>query len=126
MQALDLAIQEGESKLAKIRQIKAIQREIEQEEIKLAKEQIRDAIFDVMDTTVRYWELCIGKTKVNLTDESKLWAVTGDDLGNMRTRTMDRYLRHATIPKHPNYNAVLKTGEFVIGKCPLRFPRSGK
>ncbi len=34
---------------------------------------------------------------------------------------MDRYLRHATIPKNPNYNAVLNTGEFVISKCHCDF-----
>jgi YesN/AraC family two-component response regulator len=96
-----------------------------QEKLELIRgnpKEIRISIFDVMNFALRYWELISGKTKVHLAEESRIWAVALDDHGNYRTRTLDRYLRIATMPKNPNINKVLNTCDFILAKCPSDYP----
>ena len=119
---LIVAIWKAQEKLDLLRTIKTMQGKKQNKE-QLVIQQIRNAIFDIMNISVRYWELSYGKTKVALAEESAIWtAVLDKDIGCYRTRTMDRYLKISTIPKNPNYNNVLNTGSFVLKKCPHGYP----
>ncbi len=119
---LVVAIGKAQEKLDLLRTIRRME-EKNQEEEKLVIEQIRNAIFDIMNISLRYWELSYGKTKAALAEESGLWSIGLDkDSGCYRTRTLDRYLKISTIPKNPNYNNVLNTGAFVLRKCPHDYP----
>jgi YesN/AraC family two-component response regulator len=119
---LIVAIWKAQEKLDLLRTIKTIKGKKQNKE-QLVIQQIRNAIFDIMNISVRYWELSYGKTKVALAEESAIWtAMLDNDIGCYRTRTMDRYLKISTIPKHPNYNNVLNTGSFVLKKCLHDYP----
>ena len=119
---LIVAIWKAQEKLDLLRTIQTM-KEKKQNKEELIIQQIRNAIFDIMNISVRYWELSCGKTKVALAEESGLWtAMLDKDIGCYRTRTMDRYLKISTIPKNPNYNKVLNTGSFVLKKCPHGYP----
>ncbi len=123
---LDVAISNAKEKLDMLRTIRRLE-EQNQDKKKLVVEQIRNAIFDVMNISLRYWELSYGKTKAALATESTLWKAGLDkDAGCSRTRTLDRYLKISTIPKNPNYNNVLNTGGFVLRKCPRDYPELEK
>ena len=119
---LIVAIWKAQEKLDLLRTIQTM-KEKKQNKKQLAIQQMRNIIFDLMNISVRYWELSSRKTKVELAEESGIWAVMLDkDVGCYRTRTMDRYLKISTIPKNPNYNNVLNTGSFVLNKCPHGYP----
>jgi len=119
---LIVAIWKAQEKLDLLRTIQKM-KEKKQDKKQLILKQIPNAIFDIMNISVRYWELSCGKTKVELAEDSRIWTVMLDkDNGCYRTRTMDRYLKISTIPKNPNYNKVLNTGSFVLKKCPHDYP----
>ncbi len=117
---LVVAIQKAWEKLELIQIIRGMEKGQHKE--KRVTKEIRIAIYDIMNLSVRYWELTSGKTKVNLADKSGIWTANIDDAGNCRTRTMDRYLKISTIPNNPNYNNVLNTGAFVLKNCPRDYP----
>jgi two-component system sensor histidine kinase ChiS len=75
-----------------------------------------------MNLSLCYWELASGKTKLDLAEQSGIWTITKDYFEGGRTRNLDRYLRISTIPKNPNLNNVLKTGDFVLAKCQREYP----
>ena len=121
MDELELAILKAMEKLKLIRTVRQMRKEFDREE-EVIKEELRVAIFDVMNLSLRYWELASGKTKLDLAEQSGIWTVTKDYFEGGRTRNLDRYLRIPTIPKNPNLNNVLKTGDFVLAKCQGKFP----
>lgn len=121
MDELELAILKAMEKLELIRTVRQMRKEFDREE-EVIKEELRVAIFDVMNLSLRYWELASGKTKLDLAEQSGIWTVTKDYFEGGRTRNLDRYLRIPTIPKNPNLNNVLKTGDFVLAKCQREFP----
>lgn len=121
MDELELAILKAMEKLELIRTVRQMRKEFDREE-EVIKEELRVAIFDVMNLSLRYWELASGKTKLDLAEQSGIWTVTKDYFEGGRTRNLDRYLRIPTIPKNPNLNNVLKTGDFVLAKCQGEFP----
>lgn len=121
MDELELAILKAMEKLELIRTVRQMRKEFDREE-EVIKEELRVAIFDVMNLSLRYWELASGKTKLDLAEQSGIWTITKDYFEGGRTRNLDRYLRISTIPKNPNLNNVLKTGDFVLAKCQGEFP----
>jgi len=121
MDELELAILKAMEKLELIRTVRQMRKEFAREE-EVIKGELRVAIFDVMNLSLRYWELASGKTKLDLAEQSGIWTVTKDYFEGGRTRNLDRYLWISTIPKNPNLNNVLKTGDFVLAKCQGEFP----
>jgi YesN/AraC family two-component response regulator len=121
MDELGLAIQKAMEKLELIRTVRQMRKEFDREE-EVIKEELRAAIFDVMNLSLRYWELASGKSKLDLAEQSGIWTITKDYYEGGRARNLDRYLRISTIPKNPNLNNVLKTGDFVLAKCQGEFP----
>ncbi len=71
-----------------------------------------------MTTTLSMWENTTGKSKVALAEESTLWKAYLDR-GTFKTRTLDKYLSLATLPKKPRWREVIKTAAFVKANATL-------
>jgi hypothetical protein len=66
-----------------------------------------------MRSALHTWEVTTQKSKIELAEESNIWAVSIDD-GRLRTRTFDRYLRLEQLPKVPRWREVVRTAYFVL------------
>ena len=78
---------------------------------------LRQSLVEAMTFSLRCWKQKTRKTKVDLAEESAIWTASIDADGTYRTRTLDRYLKIATLPANPRVNDVLDTGYFVIERC---------
>ncbi len=123
IEELIVAIDKAREKLELIQQIRSLRGNSQKNEEDVMARQTCSVIFEIMNISIRYWELVFGKTRAALAEESGLWSVTLDaDTGCYRTRTLDRYMKISTIPKKPNYNNILNTGYFVLKKCDDTYP----
>lgn len=99
---------------------KSLEGEVEQRK-KAQKElhsmQLRQCIVETMAFALRCWKQATGKTKIDLAEESTIWTASVDADGTYRTRTLDRYLKIASMPDNPRVNDVLDTGYFVLSRC---------
>ncbi len=73
----------------------------------------RQQLVTLMRSALHTWEVTTQKTKIELAEESNIWAVSIDD-GRLRTRTFDRYLRIEQLPKIPRWREVVRTAYFVL------------
>ncbi|WP_303289859.1 7TM diverse intracellular signaling domain-containing protein [Marinobacter sp. SS5-14b] len=78
---------------------------LELEQADLIASALRDALI--------IWETRTGKDKVELAEASGQWRIT-NDCGSLKTRTLDKYLRAATVPARPRIANVLRTLQFVM------------
>jgi hypothetical protein len=61
------------------------------------------------------WEREVGKSTLDLAEESRLWPVYIDK-STPTTRTLDKYLNLDICPKNPRSKRVVDTAEFVLRK----------
>jgi hypothetical protein len=73
----------------------------------------RQKLVTLMRSALHTWEVTTQKSKIELAEESNIWAVSIDD-GRLRTRTFDRYLRLEQLPKVPRWREVVRTAYFVL------------
>ena len=73
----------------------------------------RQQLVTLMRSALHTWEVTTQKSKIELAEESNIWAVSIDD-GRLRTRTFDRYLRLDHLPKIPRWREVVRTAYFVL------------
>lgn len=73
----------------------------------------RQQLVNLMRCALNAWEVTTQKTKIELAEESRIWAVSVDD-GRLRTRTFDRYSRIEQLPKVPRWREVVRTAYFVL------------
>jgi signal transduction histidine kinase/DNA-binding response OmpR family regulator len=73
----------------------------------------RQQLVTLMRSALHTWEVTTQKFKIELAEESNIWAVSIDD-GRLRTRTFDRYLRLEQLPKIPRWREVVRTAYFVL------------
>ncbi len=73
----------------------------------------RQQLVTLMRSALHAWEATTQKTKIELAEESNIWAVSIDD-GRLRTRTFDRYSRIEQLPKVPRWREVVRTAYFVL------------
>ncbi len=73
----------------------------------------RQQLVTLMRSALHTWEATTQKSKIELAEESNIWAVSIDD-GRLRTRTFDRYLRLEHLPKIPRWREVVRTAYFVL------------
>jgi signal transduction histidine kinase/CheY-like chemotaxis protein len=73
----------------------------------------RQQLVTLMRSALHAWEVTTQKTKIELAEESNIWAVSIDD-GRLRTRTFDRYSRIEQLPKAPRWREVVRTAYFVL------------
>lgn len=89
----------------------------------LKKMTLKESTVKAMTLSLKIWEKTEKKTKSDLAEESTLWRAYCDG-GTYRTRTLDKYLNVSTLPKHPRFDHVIRTAEFVLEKCGLHTPES--
>jgi signal transduction histidine kinase/DNA-binding response OmpR family regulator len=73
----------------------------------------RQQLVTLMRSALHTWEVTTQKSKIELAEDSNIWAVSIDD-GRLRTRTFDRYLRLEQLPKIPRWREVVRTAYFVL------------
>lgn len=73
----------------------------------------RQQLVTLMRAALHTWEVTTQKSKIELAEDSNIWAVSIDD-GRLRTRTFDRYLRLEQLPKIPRWREVIRTAYFVL------------
>lgn len=74
---------------------------------------LRERAVSVMSAALTCWEHDLGKSKVDLADESGIWPVYLDK-STPTTRTLDKYLHIDSCPKNPRCQRVVDTAEFVL------------
>ena len=77
------------------------------------KAQVREHVVNIMNLALTCWEHDLGRTKLELADESKLWPVYIDK-STPTTRTLDKYLNIELCPKNPRSQRAIDTAEFVL------------
>lgn len=77
------------------------------------KRMLREHVVNVMRSALVCWEHDLGKTKLDLAEESKIWPVYIDK-STPTTRTLDKYLHTDSCPKNPRSQRVIDTAEFVL------------
>ena len=94
-----------------------IDRLVEQLDINLpdiaSDSEYRQQLVTLMRSALHAWEVTTQKSKIELAEESNIWAVSIDD-GRLRTRTFDRYSRIEQLPKVPRWREVVRTAYFVL------------
>ncbi|MCU7796529.1 MAG: PAS domain-containing protein [Candidatus Thiodiazotropha sp. (ex Myrtea spinifera)] len=79
------------------------------------KQLVKERVVQVMHASLACWERDLGKSKLELAEESGIWPVYIDK-STPTTRTLDRYLHVDSCPKNPRSKRVIDTAEFVL-KC---------
>jgi len=77
------------------------------------KSLLREQVVKVMNLALACWEHDIGKSKLDLAEESKIWPVYMDK-STPTTRTLDKYLNIELCPKNPRSQRAIDTAEFVL------------
>ncbi|MCP5161019.1 MAG: response regulator [Hahellaceae bacterium] len=80
--------------------------------------EIREAMVELMRTSLNLWERYSGKGKIQLAEESRCWRVYVDG-STVKTRTLDKYLSLKTLPENPRWRLVTRTANFVMAQCEL-------
>ena len=79
------------------------------------KSLLREQVVNVMNLALACWEHDLGKSKLDLAEESKIWPVYIDK-STPTTRTLDKYLNIELCPKNPRSQRAIDTAEFVLRK----------
>lgn len=79
------------------------------------KSLLREHVVKVMNLALACWERDLGKSKLDLAEESKIWPVYMDK-STPTTRTLDKYLNIELCPKNPRSQRAIDTAEFVLRK----------
>jgi hypothetical protein len=77
------------------------------------KRLLKEQVVNVMRSALACWEHDLGKTKLDLAEESRIWPVYIDK-STPTTRTLDKYLKLDSCPKNPRSQRVVDTAEFVL------------
>lgn len=77
---------------------------------------LREHGVKLMNQSLACWEHDVGRSKIDLAEESGLWPVYIDK-STPTTRTLDKYLNIELCPKNPRSQRVIDTAEFVLRKA---------
>jgi two-component system sensor histidine kinase ChiS len=77
------------------------------------KAMVRERAVKVMNLALACWEHDLGKSKLELAEDSGIWPVYIDK-STPTTRTLDKYLNLDICPKNPRSKRVVDTAEFVL------------
>ncbi|MBW9265076.1 MAG: MEKHLA domain-containing protein [Candidatus Thiodiazotropha sp. (ex. Lucinisca nassula)] len=81
----------------------------------IERQLLKERVVLVMHSALACWEHDLGKTKLALAEESRIWPVYIDK-STPTTRTLDRYLNLDSCPNNPRSKRAIATAEFVL-KC---------
>ncbi len=87
--------------------------DVSDSESDIQKSRLREHVVKVMNLALACWEHDLGKTKLELAEESKVWPVYMDK-STPTTRTLDKYLNIDSCPKNPRSQRAIDTAEFVL------------
>ncbi len=87
--------------------------DVNDSEISSQKSLLREHVVKVMNLALACWEHELGKTKIDLAEESKIWPMYMDK-STPTTRTLDKYLNIDLCPKNPRSQRAVDTAEFVL------------
>ncbi|UCB55961.1 MAG: PAS domain S-box protein [Thiotrichales bacterium] len=74
---------------------------------------LREQAVNVMNLALTCWERELGRSKLDLAEQSRIWPVYIDK-STPTTRTLDKYLNLDICPKNPRSKRVVDTAEFVL------------
>jgi PAS domain S-box-containing protein len=77
------------------------------------KSMVREHVVKIMNMSLACWEHELGRSKLDLAEESKIWPVYMDK-STPTTRTLDKYLNIESCPKNPRSQRAIDTAEFVL------------
>jgi PAS domain S-box-containing protein len=77
------------------------------------RQRLRVQAVEVMRHALTCWEHDLGRTKLALAEESRIWPVYIDK-STPTTRTLDKYLHTDSCPRNPRSQRVVDTAEFVL------------
>lgn len=78
---------------------------------------VREQAVSVMNLALACWERELGRSKLDLAEQSRIWPVYIDK-STPTTRTLDKYLSLDLCPKNPRSKRVVDTAEFVLRHLP--------
>ena len=81
------------------------------------KAAIREHAVGLMHQALACWEHELGRSKLDLAEESGIWPVYIDK-STPTTRTLDKYLNLEQCPRNPRTRRVVDTAEFVLRHVP--------
>lgn len=79
------------------------------------KVEIRKQAVALMNLTLTCWQRVLGKSKLELAEQSGIWPVYIDK-STPTTRTLDNYLSLDNCPQNPRSKRVVNSAEFVLSK----------
>lgn len=85
------------------------------------KARLREESVRVMNLALACWEHELGRSKLDLAEESGIWPVYIDK-STPTTRTLDKYLNLDICPKNPRTKRVTDTAEFVLRRLAASGP----
>jgi YesN/AraC family two-component response regulator len=115
LEKANLELSRLRDRLEKTLEQEIVQRKQAQEDLHAMR--LRQNLVETMNLALRCWKQTTRKTKIDLAEESGIWTASVDAGGTYRTRTLDRYLKVASLPANPRINDVLDTGYFVLPRC---------
>lgn len=87
--------------------------DVDSPEADTARSAIREQTVNLMLCALACWEHDLGKSKLDLAEESRIWPVYIDK-STPTTRTLDKYLNLESCPRNPRTQRVIDTAEFVL------------
>ena len=77
------------------------------------KRVVREQAVSVMNLALACWERELGRSKLDLAEQSRIWPVYIDK-STPTTRTLDKYLNLDNCPKNPRSKRVVDTAEAIF------------
>lgn len=74
---------------------------------------LKEQLVKTMIKALEIWERHTQTNRVELAEQSKVWTVSIDN-GNLRTRSLDKYLSIDKIPQNPRWRNVVRTCHFIL------------
>jgi len=91
--------------------------------LEVQKKQARNqAVCQLMSRCVALWESKLGVSRIELATGSGLWKVCQDKQGQVRAKTLTRYLSLRRIPENPRLGVVVETAHYVINHLKPQHP----
>lgn len=87
--------------------------DVTDDDIVSEKSRLREQVVNIMNLSLSCWEHELGKSKLELAEESGVWPVYMDK-STPTTRTLDKYLNIESCPKNPRSQRAVDTAEFVL------------
>jgi len=125
-QVLDFLNQGGQELISEVRNIDAsMEKTAAALPSKDRAELFRKTLVEVTNQSLEIWTEVTDKGKIELAEESDIWKVYLSQ-GTFQTRTFDKYLSLAKLPRNPRWREVARTARYILKTCPEPHPLKPK